>query len=151
MAYVIPNDMPMPEVLTTILGKWKPEVHKAANEAIKAYSANLVTAEDLRFLMIASPSKNGEARPTLWIPFCKAIQQRVGVFDAIAQHSMKIKLMDKGSLDTATPQVGTGMGGDDHEAASTSTRVNVSLQDLCQIFQGAADAVCVRACVRVCV
>ena len=147
MAYVIPNDMPIPEVLTTIFGKWKPEVHTAANEAIIAHSANLTTAEDLRFLMIASPAKNGDSRPTLWIPFCKAVQQRVGVFDSIAQHSMKIKLMDKGSVNNATPQVGTGLGGDGDEATSTSTRVNASLQDLCKIFQGAADAVCACVCV----
>ena len=143
MAYVIPNEMPVPEVLSTVFGKWKPEVHKAAIEAITAYSTNLQTAEDLRFLMIASPRKSSDSKPTLWIPFCQAIQESVGVFDNIAQHSLKIKLMDKGSLNTATPEVGTAQDTSDDTAETTATRVNVSLQDLCKIFQGAADAVCV--------
>ena len=146
MAYVIPNEMPTAQILAKLYARWKPEAQKAVHDAIIAFSPNLETAEDLRLTMIASPGKGGEARPTMWIPLCKHVNDAAKVFDSIAQHTLKIKLMDKAAINTATPTVGTADAGaaeTSHGASQANpspARVNVSLQDLCSLLQGAQDA-----------
>ena len=145
MSYVIPNEHALEDVFLHVFGNWKPDAMVAVLTAIRRWSQNIRTAEDMRMLMVASPSKAGTpARPTLWIPFCEAVQNEARVFDQVAQHNLKIKLMDKANPTVATPEPGladaggSSTGQQQGPPSSLSPVVNLSLRDLCSLLQGGA-------------
>ena len=134
MSYVIPNDLTVRDLLSRVFVNWPPATHTAVVQAIHAYSENIQIAEDLRLLMVASPSRgHGEPRPTLWIPFCKAVHTQARVFDPVAQHNLKIKLMDKSQPSIATPEVGMGEA---ESSGCSSSSVTMSAQEFAAILRG---------------
>ena len=95
MSFTISNDTTISELLSIVMPRWAEEARKAFERRALEFSSNITTTEDLRMLLVASPGSKSGPTPTLWFPFCEHMQERVSVFDRMAQHCLKVKLSDK--------------------------------------------------------